>query len=162
MTGFGDYRPYAGSVKDALAEIDAAPNMRDEVAQWNSDNAQTVGATRETQIDPVIEDELLTQTTCPLEMLGKTSKLGPAARAAAVVEERRAAYGPPTRNFERIVALWNVALADKLKPGVKLTPADHAQLMRLVKEARLIETPDHDDSLVDICGYADCQSMVVK
>ena len=95
-------------------------------------------------------------------MIGLPPPKSPAARAASTVDERGKTYGHPAKNFERIVAFWNVTLADKLKPDAKITPTDYAQLMRLVKEARLIETPDHDDSLVDICGYADCQAMVVK
>ena len=83
------------------------------------------------------------------------------ATAADVVEHRRAAYGSPKENFQRIADFWTTALRDKLKAGETVTLTDVAQLMRLVKEARLIETPDHFDSLVDICGYVDCQQQVL-
>lgn len=81
--------------------------------------------------------------------------------AAEVVEHRRARYGSPKTNFSRIASFWHTALAHKLLPGQTITMTDVAQLMRLVKEARLIETPDHRDSLVDICGYVDCHEQVL-
>lgn len=84
------------------------------------------------------------------------------ATAADVVEHRRATYGSPKENFQRIADFWSISLRDKLKPGETVSLADVAQMMRLVKEARLIETPGHFDSLVDICGYVDCQQQVLS
>lgn len=90
----------------------------------------------------------------------------PAARSALatagdVVHHRRLSYGSPKENFQRIADFWTIALRDKLTPGATVSLTDVAQMMRLVKEARLIETPDHFDSLVDICGYVDCQQQVL-
>jgi hypothetical protein len=65
---------------------------------------------------------------------------------------RRLAYGHPLDNHQRIARLWNARLHDKL--STPLTEEDVTSLMRLVKEARLIETPGHEDSLTDIAGYA--------
>ena len=75
-----------------------------------------------------------------------------------VTGSRRTAYGTPERNFERIAALWAAYLRlrfDTYPNGVQfpLEPRDVAAMMRLMKEARLIETPDHRDSFVDILGY---------
>ncbi len=68
---------------------------------------------------------------------------------------RAAAYGHPMENFQRICALWNAYLAGRpVGLGGPITEEDHAIMMILVKIARLQETPDHRDSLVDICGYA--------
>lgn len=67
---------------------------------------------------------------------------------------RAAAYGHPKENFERICLLWNAYLMGR--PCGQCGPIDekdHAIMMLLVKIARLQETPDHRDSLVDICGY---------
>jgi len=68
---------------------------------------------------------------------------------------RQEKYGHATVNHDRIARLWNARLEEKLM--VPLTPADVTALMRLVKEARLIESPGHEDSLVDIAGYAEVE-----
>ncbi|CAK7259140.1 MULTISPECIES: DUF6378 domain-containing protein [unclassified Shinella] len=76
---------------------------------------------------------------------------------------RRGAYGTPENNFERIARFWNAYLVNVgiLPPDVLgdpeakngITAADVSPMMRLMKEARLCETPDHYDSFVDIVGY---------
>lgn len=66
---------------------------------------------------------------------------------------RRQQYGPPERNFERIASYWNVYFMNTGR-SVLITPGDVSKMMRLMKEARLDETPDHYDSFVDIVGYA--------
>lgn len=68
---------------------------------------------------------------------------------------RRQAYGKPSANFSRIVALWQAYL-DGRSGGrsAELTNHDHAAMMILLKIARLQHTPDHLDSLIDIAGYA--------
>jgi hypothetical protein len=79
---------------------------------------------------------------------------------------RRGAYGTPERNFERIRDLWNTYLAlrfEELAESIDLPileVRDIPAMMRLVKEARLIETPNHRDSFVDIAGYARCQAEI--
>ncbi len=91
------------------------------------------------------------------------AKPSPSESAAAIVKQRGKVYGHPAKNFDRIAALWNVVLADRFADEVdELTAVDVAQMFRLAKEARLIETQDHFDSLVDICGYADTQHMVLE
>lgn len=69
--------------------------------------------------------------------------------------ERNRAYGSPSENFERIAAFWNVQLADKLKPGERITGQDTALLMISLKLARAINQPKRDN-FVDIAGYAAC------
>lgn len=66
---------------------------------------------------------------------------------------RRAAYGTPEDNFERIARFWQ-AYFDNTGRDVTISAADVSPLMRLMKEARLCESPDHEDSFVDIIGYA--------
>lgn len=65
---------------------------------------------------------------------------------------RRAAYGTPENNFARIAAYWNAYAQCKGWPVV-FTAADVSPMMRGMKEARLVETPDHRDSFVDMVGY---------
>lgn len=84
---------------------------------------------------------------------------------------RRSAYGPPESNFERIAAIWNtyIEITDRkfvhgregcYRATLRFTPTDVAAMMRLMKEARLCETPDHRDSYVDLVGYALCGAEV--
>lgn len=96
-------------------------------------------------------------------MHGSRATLSMLEEAAAAVKQRRSVYGSPAPNFQRIADFWNVYWAHRTKLAhqsdeyLSFNTTDVATLMRLVKEARLIETPDHRDSLVDIAGYADCQ-----
>jgi len=86
---------------------------------------------------------------------------GPAQLAHGVVRgQRQADYGHPLDNHQRIADFWTVRLKDKLKPGETIEPHEAAALMRLVKEARLMNTPGHKDTLVDICGYADVEDLI--
>ena len=71
-----------------------------------------------------------------------------------IIEARRAEYGSPRQNMQDIADLWTVVFRDRFDGEAYVTPEDVAQCMRLVKEARLITTPDHEDSLLDIVGYA--------
>jgi hypothetical protein len=77
---------------------------------------------------------------------------------AAVTGERRKAYGDPEQNFATIADLWGAYLRRRgMHPAHPvLTPGDVAQMMILVKVARLAQTPDHRDSMLDIAGYAAC------
>ena len=67
---------------------------------------------------------------------------------------RRTAYGKPEDNFARIAKFWQSYFENTNRPEAKVTAADVSPLMRLMKEARLCETPDHRDSFVDLVGYA--------
>ena len=62
--------------------------------------------------------------------------------------ERDSVYGPPLENHKRIAQLWQVVL------GTEISPSEVALCMLLVKVARLVQTPDHEDSYIDLCGYA--------
>jgi hypothetical protein len=75
-----------------------------------------------------------------------------------VYGDRQDAYGHPLINHERIARLWNARLHEKLTS--QLTAEDVTALMRLAKEARLIESPGHRDSLVDIAGYAQAEHRI--
>jgi hypothetical protein len=70
---------------------------------------------------------------------------------------RRAAYGPPERNFERIAILWSAYLrASNDWVTEPIGAIDVCHMLDLVKLARLIETPDHEDSIRDRFGYQGC------
>lgn len=83
--------------------------------------------------------------------------------ALDAVNRRPKAYGPPERNFDRIASLWQAYFDGKHEPGsfvseTCFTAVDVACMMVLMKVARIEETPDHDDSWIDIAGYAACGS----
>ena len=70
--------------------------------------------------------------------------------AGAVLEDRSNTYGPPEDNFANIAGLWSAY------KGITFTRADVAAMNALIKVGRLMTTPDHKDSWVDIAGYAAC------
>lgn len=73
------------------------------------------------------------------------------ARLTAIRGER---YGHPAENFLRIARLWEPIL------GVPITPTQVGLAMIAVKLARLIETPDDEDTLQDLAGYAATLQML--
>ena len=79
--------------------------------------------------------------------------------AKAAVTARRA-YGPPELNFGRIAALWSAYLEGKTQSDEAVTAIDVAAMMALMKIARLEETPNHEDSWIDLAGYAACGAEV--
>ena len=63
--------------------------------------------------------------------------------------ERAATYGPPEVDYGRTAAIWSAIL------GHKVTAYQAALCMIGVKLSRLVNTPGHRDSHVDIAGYSD-------
>lgn len=83
-----------------------------------------------------------------------------------VYGDRERTYGDPSRNIRNIAAMWTTYLKCRYDPlGLleyppNVTMEDVCAMMRMVKESRLINQPDHRDSLVDICGYAGVQGRI--
>lgn len=77
-------------------------------------------------------------------------------RVMATIEARGEIYGPPHKDFERTAKLWSAYL------GVEVRPEQVTACMMLLKISRLAETPDHDDSLLDIAGYVHCYEDCIK
>jgi hypothetical protein len=69
---------------------------------------------------------------------------------------RGARYGNPAVNHARIANLWTAYLR------VKITPAEAAMCMALLKVARLIETPNDEDSIHDLAGYVEVYRRIVN
>lgn len=71
-----------------------------------------------------------------------------------VYGERQGIYDHPLDNFRRIAEMWSTYL------GIPITEEQHAVCMVLVKVARLMNTPQHRDSIVDIAGYMQTYAML--
>ena len=67
---------------------------------------------------------------------------------AQVVAERSAQYGDAADNMAAIAARWSGTL------GREVTPAQVVLCLLDLKMARLAHDPTHEDSAVDVCGYA--------
>ncbi|UJQ86577.1 hypothetical protein SEA_PENGUINLOVER67_55 [Mycobacterium phage PenguinLover67] len=67
----------------------------------------------------------------------------------AISGERQRDYGPPTASFERIGKMWAAILGLD-----EVTAEQYAMCMAAVKIGRLIESPNHRDSWMDLAGYA--------
>lgn len=71
--------------------------------------------------------------------------------------DREQTYGKPAKNLQTIADMWESYLRAR---GVWNDAADGlfaddvALMMVLMKVSRLANSPEHRDSLVDICGYA--------
>ncbi len=78
--------------------------------------------------------------------------------AAALVDgDRQETYGHPANDFYRVSSAANELGIDPLSG-----PLGHALYMIVVKLARLAQTPNHHDSIVDIAGYARTYEMVLE
>lgn len=67
---------------------------------------------------------------------------------------RRGVYGHPLDDYTKTSKLFSGIL------GVDVTPEQAILCMIAVKMSRLVQSPDHRDSIVDIAGYAECLDLV--
>ena len=67
---------------------------------------------------------------------------------ANVIVERSALYGDAANNMAAIAARWSGTL------GHEISPAQVVLCLLDLKLARLAHDPTHEDSAVDVCGYA--------
>lgn len=82
--------------------------------------------------------------------------------ALAAVCERGDAYGAAGRNLQNIADRWTLHMRQRHGDlSAVFTPQDVAMLMIETKLARLAHSPNHEDSLVDIAGYAACYADVM-
>ena len=68
--------------------------------------------------------------------------------AASVVAERRKIYGEPAAARAVVARRWSITL------GRPITPAEVVLCLIDLKLARLGHDPKHQDSILDIAGYA--------
>ena len=67
---------------------------------------------------------------------------------ANVIAERSTQYGDASSNMAAISARWSATL------GREITPAQVVLCLLDLKLARLAHDPTHEDSAIDVCGYA--------
>ena len=67
---------------------------------------------------------------------------------ANVLTERSTQYGDAGISMAAIATRWSVTL------GREITPAQVVLCLLDLKLARLAHDPAHEDSVVDVCGYA--------
>ena len=67
---------------------------------------------------------------------------------ANVIAERSVEYGHAASNMAAIAKRWSATL------GREITPAQVVLCLLDLKLARLAHDPSHEDSAVDVCGYA--------
>lgn len=70
---------------------------------------------------------------------------------------RQQVYGHPKDDFARTSKMM-----DALGISTAGDPKKVAMMMITLKLSRLVNTPDHHDSIVDLVGYAICLSMIVQ
>ena len=68
--------------------------------------------------------------------------------AALISGDRAKDYGDAATSFSRVAFIWSGIL------GMDITPAQVAMCLAGLKLSRLAHTPTHEDSWVDLCGYA--------
>jgi hypothetical protein len=71
-----------------------------------------------------------------------------------IAGKRATDYGEALDNFDRIASGWNIILQGALDTHGYLTVQHVALMMDWVKTARLLQTPNHEDSWIDKCGYS--------
>jgi hypothetical protein len=69
-------------------------------------------------------------------------------RAANVVAKRRKLYGDPAASMEAVARRWSITL------GRPVTPAEVVLCLIDLKLTRLAHNPSHQDSILDVAGYA--------
>lgn len=97
-----------------------------------------------------IPDDVLTQTTCPLEMLQ------PKARAVDLLDtarnivggDREKTHGSKKKNMQHTADLWSAYL------GHPITAENVAWMMVLLKASRTVNGAGIDDHYIDAAGYA--------
>lgn len=77
---------------------------------------------------------------------------------------RQQHYGSPEDNFKNIAELWQLYLSQRFESAdePEISTTDVAIMMMLMKVARLVHDPHHDDSWLDIAGYAACGSQCAE
>lgn len=74
----------------------------------------------------------------------------------AVMNDRENDHGDPTEMCSKVARIWSIRL------GVDITPAQVALMMIDFKTNRAWQNPRHEDTMVDIAGYAAIAAEAVQ
>ena len=77
-------------------------------------------------------------------------------RAASIVANRRQIYGEPPPFMAAVAQRWSITL------GRTIAPSEVVLCLIDLKLARLAHDPTHQDSIVDVAGYASVLQEVVR
>ena len=125
------------------------PHLVETLQDMNSGNGGQWPVSGATVIEPEPEPQLDPSSEYRLDIL---------ARAAHIVtRDRNIQYGSPEQSFERIAAMWGAYLGADM-----LMAHDVAAMLALLKIARIATNPMHEDSWVDLAGYAACGADVAR
>lgn len=70
-----------------------------------------------------------------------------------IFKDRQNTYGKPEECFQTVADFWNTYL--KINDDCfKITKQDVANMMLLLKVARMSASPEHKDNYIDAAGYA--------
>ena len=94
-----------------------------------------------------------------MELSKRPKRLDVLDAAVAAVQNREGVYGSPQYHFDEVAKMWSLLLGKKL--ANEISAADVAMMMAGLKLVRLVNTPDHKDSQVDLAGYASMLREVV-
>jgi uncharacterized protein DUF6378 len=96
-----------------------------------------------------------------LKQLPQSEQSGILEEAARLVSGPRAkAYGKMLDGYDRAAVMFNAILGC---PGENIVGARHIPLFMIaIKLSRLVASPEHRDSIVDIAGWAECYAQVLK
>lgn len=130
-------------------------------ACFDENGEERVFGVRLIQEATVLMDDQSARHVAEMERVEKprTTKASLLDAAKAAVADRGLNYGRPEDNFGRIAALWTAHLGN-IGLEVVLSPNDVAQMMALMKIARLENDPSHLDSWTDLAGYAACGAEI--
>ena len=98
--------------------------------------------------------ESYNKNNAPLGLLNERPKTILQNAHDAIYGDKQADYGAPELNLQNIADYWSVHLSASLGIKISLDVYDVTTMMILVKSARLINSPKHSDTIMDIAGYA--------
>lgn len=73
-----------------------------------------------------------------------------------ILGERSQDYGTPENNFNLIADFWKTYLYGKYGVSLEINGVDVANMMSLLKIARMTKNEKYADNYVDLAGYAAC------
>ena len=79
-----------------------------------------------------------------------------------VCRDRENTYGEPENNFQTIANFWDTWLMARYhkRDQIQIDALDVSMMMGLLKVARTVSNPKHNDNYIDGCGYLACAAEI--